>query len=65
MRLFFQAPTNKNGNAKQIEIDTENKAIYKGYFIFNSCFCDAIKVKTNTDLDKIAESFEDMGYTYK
>ena len=50
MILYFETPTNKNGNKLQLTYNTETNEAKKEYFLFR--FKDAIKIN-KTELNKL------------
>ena len=50
MKLYFQTEIDRNGNRKQLILDTATNKTRRGYFLFSKC--DAVTVKAR-DLDTI------------
>lgn len=50
MKLYFQTEIDRNGNRKQLILDTATNETNRGYFLFQKC--DAVTVKAR-DLDTI------------
>lgn len=61
--IYLQTKPTANGWTYQIAIDTENKTIKRGAFIFNSAFTSCTKGLTKTQYNDIINGFINNGFT--